>query len=180
MGSAYIEKEDLGYSVLGTPQCSYAVDGLHHQSYDTAVFKATLRRCSALEDIVNAFMDLIKVREKKLDDLGTALAALYEASAYFKQGESDPDKENLSVDSDAVRTLRSYGYDAATKMSYSQITTLQEDVKYDIDTENNNLQQNTTDIQNYVKKRDDAYSTVSSITDKVADTRKKGVQNIGS
>jgi len=180
MASAYIVKEDLGYSVLGTPQCDYAVDGLHHQPYDVAVLQASLRRTSALEDLAQAYGDLITGREKKIDELGTALASLYKAAAYFEQGDDDPDEVNLSVDPSAVSILRRYGYDAATKMSYDAIALMQEDVKYDIDQENNYLQQNTTDLQNYVTKRDDAFSTVSKFMDKVANTRKQGIQNIGS
>jgi len=179
MGSAYIAKEDLGYSVLGTPQCDYAVDGLHHQPYDIAVFQASLRRTAALEDLAQAYGDLITGREKKIDELGTALASLYKAAAYFEQGD-DPDKVNLNVDASAVSVLRRYGYNAATKMSYDGIATMQEDVKYDIDQENNYLQQNTTDLQNYVTKRDDAYSTVGKFMDKVANTRKQGVRNVGT
>jgi len=180
MSSAYISKEDLGISVLGTPQYAYAVDGLHHQSYDIAVFRASLRRTSALEDLSEVYVDVIKGRERKIDELGTALASLYKASANFKQGKENPDEANLDVDASAASILRSYGYDASTKMSYDDITILQEDVKYDIDRENNYLQQNTTDLQNYVQKRDDAFSTVSRFMDKVGNTREQGIRNVGS
>jgi len=176
-----IEKEDLGISVLGTPQCSYTVDGVHGQPYDMAVFRATLCRTAALEDLCNAYMALIRGRERKVDDLGTALASLYQAAANFKQGEQDPEQANLEVDSSAASILRRYGYtDASTRMSYNTISKMQEDVKYDIDQENNEMQQDVTQVQSYVSKRDDAFSTANSLMDKVGNTRSQGIKNIGS
>lgn len=179
-GHAYIEREDLGLTVLGTTQYTYSVGGVHRQEYDRAIFQASMCRATALEYVTASVEQLVKGRQQKLDDLGLALA---EISRCMRK--KDEDKEGKSstkyeFDASVASTLRKYGFSASSMMSYEELAPLQEDVKYAIDRENNELKQDMSDIQNYVTKRDDSMKTVDKLLKKVAKTRSDGIGNIGS
>jgi len=179
MGShAYIQREDLGLSVLGTPQYAYSVDGVHGQDYCAAVFQASLCRVTALEDTISAFAELLDGRQKKVDELSSALASIASALG-TKDDEKDLD-DSVEIGEEAAEILRRYGFDTQSKTTYRKLMELQPDVQYAIDAENNDLQQDMSAIQNYVTKRDDAMGYVSKFQDKISETRKKGIQNIGS
>ena len=174
---AYIEAEDLGLTVLGTVQNAYAVNGVHGQDYGAAVSKAALCRTAALEETMQSFSTLLRTRQKKLDDLGNALAALNEA---FAQKGDKGTSDNLPVNSSAVTTLRRYGFTASTQMTFPDIMKLQQNVQFALDQEDNELQQDMTSLQSYVSKRDDAMEMANKLLTKVNSTRQKGIQYIGS
>lgn len=175
---AYIEAEDLGLTVLGTIQNSYTVNGVHRQDYDTAVYRAALCRTAALEESLTAYSDLLKTRQKKLDELGEALAALNSAFAQKTKDTKSDDK--LTVNSSAVSILRRYGFSASSKMTWPDIMYLQQNVQYAMDKEDNEVQQDMTTLQGFVSKRDDAMQMAGKLVKKVATTRHKGIQYIGS
>ena len=174
---AYIEAEDLGLTVLGTVQNAYAVNGVHGQDYGAAVSKAALCRTAALEETMQSFSTLLRTRQKKLDDLGNALAALNEA---FAQKGDKGTSDKLPVNSSAVTTLRRYGFTASTQMTFPDIMKLQQNVRFELDQEDNELQQDMTSLQSYVSKRDDAMEMANKLLTKVNSTRQKGIQYIGS
>ena len=175
---AYIEAEDLGLTVLGTVQNAYSVNGVHGQNYGEAVSKASLCRTVALEETMLSFSALARTRQKKLDDLGTALAALNKAFAQKTKDTSSTDE--LPVDSSAATLLRRYGFSASSKMTYTAIMQLQQNVQFALDQEDNELQQDMTSLQSYVSKRDDAMQMANKLLTKVNSTRQKGIQYIGS
>lgn len=174
---AYIEAEDLGLTVLGTVQNAYAVNGVHGQNYGEAVSKAALCRTAALEETMQSFSTLLRTRQRKLDDLGNALAALNEA---FAQKGDKGTSDNLPVDRSAVTLLKRYGFTASTQMTFPEIMKLQQNVQFALDQEDNELQQDMTSLQSYVSKRDDAMEMANKLLTKVNSTRQKGIQYIGS
>lgn len=175
---AYIEAEDLGLTVLGTIQNAYAVNGVHRQDFGTAVYMATLCRTAALEETLASYAELVRTRQKKLDELGEALSALNKAFAQKTSKTKTSDK--LPVDSAAVSILRRYGFTAATKMTYPDIMKLQQNVQFALDQEDNELQQDMTSLQGYVSKRDDAMQMAGKLMKKVSGTRQQGIRYIGS
>jgi len=176
---AYIEKEDLGLTVLGTTQYSYTVGGVHRQDYDTAVYKAALCRSVAVEKALASYEVMIKARQKKLEDLGNALAELSKTYATITKDTKLDDK--LSLDSTAASNLRRYGFSSASPSITKQtLMTLKQDVQHAIDQEDNELQQDSTQLQSYVTKRDDAVQMSMKVMKKVANTRNKGIGYLGS
>ena len=175
---AYIEAEDLGLTVLGTVQNAYSVNGVHGQGYGEAVSKAALCRSAALEETMSSFSALVRTRQKKLDDLGVGLAALNQA--YATKTKNDGQSSQLNVDASAASLLRRYGFNASSKMTVANIMTMQQDVRFALDQEDNELQQDMTTLQSYVSKRDDAMQLANKLLTKVNSTRQKGIQYIGS
>lgn len=181
MGShAYIQAEDLGLSILGTTQFSYTVNGVHEQDYDTAIYRAALCRSAAVEEALRGYEVVVRTRQKKLNDLGEALAGLNKSiSATCKQKDMKTDTE-ISIDSAYVRLLTRYGFEASKKMTYEKVMPLLQNVQYALDREGNDLQQDMTQMQSYVQKRDDAFQMASKMLQRVAKTRSRGIGYIGS
>lgn len=176
---AYIEAEDLGLTVLGTIQNSYTVNGVHRQDFGTAVYRATLCRTAALEETMVSYSELLRTRQKKLDELGQALSELNHAFAQKTSKTKTGDR--LPVASSAVTILRRYGFtSASSRMTYPDIMTLQRNVQFAMDQEDNELQQDMTVLQGYVSKRDDAMQMADKMVKKVGSTRKQGIRYIGS
>lgn len=176
---SYIEKEDLGLTVLGVTQYSYTVNGVHRQDYDTAIFRAALCRSVACEEALNAYVELVNKRREKLDQLGYGLAQIN--SALGSTTEAPKSDTEFDVDEDAVIYLQQYGFTtASTVMKYETLMRLVQDVEYEMDQEDNDLQQDMTTMQSFVTKRDDAMQMSNKLMKKIAKTRQKGIQYIGS
>jgi len=174
---AYVQMEDLGLTVLGTTQTSYTVNGVHGQDFDTAVYRAALCRCTGIENALASYEGIIRVHQKKLDDLGMCIADINRkiAEKSGKDLKSDT-KINISCSS----TLRRYGFDAYSQMEYSDLMKLLQNVQYAMDQEDNKLQQDMNQMQSLVSKRDSAIQMSSKFMKKIAQTRQKGVQYVGS
>lgn len=176
---AYIEAEDLGLTILGTVQNAYSINGVHGQGYGEAVSKAALCRSAALEETMASYSTLLRTRQKKLDDLGVGLAALNQA--YATKEKNDGPGDNLNVDRDSAALLRRYGFSgASSSMTVGSIMTMQQDVRFALDQEDNELQQDMTTLQSYVSKRDDAMQIANKLLTKVNSTRESGIRYIGS
>ena len=78
-------------AVYGVRQ--YTVDGLSGQDYIAALTVASFREAVAIEDATGAYADVVRVRNKKVEDLGFVLAALNQAIASMDTDSSDPDKK---------------------------------------------------------------------------------------
>jgi len=176
---AYIEAEDLGLTVLGTTQYSYTVAGIHRQDYDTAVYRAALCRSVAIEEALASFELLVRTRQQKLDDLGSALSHIgWTLSTRDKDTKSDT---KMGLNADAAATLRRYGFsNANSSITMSDLMKLQQDVEYAIDQEDNEIQRDMTQLENFVSKRDDAMQMSAKFMKRIAQTRQKGIRHIGS
>lgn len=179
MSHAYIQTEDLGLTVLGTTQYGYTVNGVHGQDFDTAVYRAALCRNVGLEASLTAYTALLAARQRKLQDLGDALARVNEGVARIDPKDLKTDTD-VEIGSAAASALRRYGFDAQKKMKYRDVSKLQQSVQYELDREDNALQQEMTDMQNFISKRDDAMQMATKLMKKVAQTRSRGIRNIGS
>ena len=173
---SYIETEDMGLTVLGVPQYTFTVNGVHRQDFDTAIYRAALCRTVACEQALNGFVALVQARQKKLEDLGYCLAELNASQATKTKDTKTSDE--LSVDSKAASLLRQYGFEGSAKIALDKLMKMTQDVQYAMDQEDNELQQNMTTMQSFVSKRDDAMQMSGKLMKKVAKTRQKGISYI--
>ena len=177
MGHAYIQREDLGLTVLGVPQYGYTVNGVHGQDYDTAVCRAALCRATGCEEALGAYSSLLSLRQTKIEDLGNALADINSAVAKLDKVETTA---KVTLSSSTVKTLKKYGFSVtSTKIQYKDAAKLQQDVQYRMDQEDNELQQDMTTMQSFLTKRDDAMQMASKFMKKIAQTRATGIKYIG-
>ena len=172
-----------GAAVYGVQQVSYTVDGEAGKDYSAALAVAALRESAAIEQAAAAYMEVVKARERKIDDLGEVMAYLNKAYATLrvKDGESG---DTAVVDNGAWvnGTAKKYGITLVfvantSSMTRGNLLKGQNEIQRALDTEDNELQQDSVSLQSLVSKRDSAYSTASSIVKKADNTGASTIQN---
>ena len=73
-----------GLSVYGVRQKSYAVEGVEGCDYVKAASIAMFREANAIEAETSAYAAVLEARQRKLDELGWALAVIVKANASMK------------------------------------------------------------------------------------------------
>ncbi len=190
MSNNIIAQNIEGLVIYGQQQVDYTVNGDSHQSYGQAVAYAALYRAASVEFSTSALQTPIRMRMKKVEELGTVLAAA--ATGMSNLATEDMDDSFSSKDlATAYDILVKYNLDRHG-LSVIQIITdqrigiitkenlmkLQNDVQYEMDREDNKLQQDMVAIQSYISKRDQAYSLAASIVRKVNKTASHTINGI--
>lgn len=180
--------EISGGAVYGVAQYEYVVDGASGKDYSAALAAASLKESVAIEDTAAAYSEVVRQRERKLEDLGVVLAALSQALATMDPKDNSPDKKSSKLTSlyEAHGLAVKYGLGFtwaevsgnAMSISYRNATTAQNNIQYALDTEDNNLQQDMVSLQSLISKRDNAFSAASKIVRKADGTGSGIIRNI--
>ena len=173
MGLLVVEHAINGCVVYGVQQMQYTVDGLSGQDFAAALTIAAFRQSTAIEDAASSYVAVVRQRQKKVDDLGEELAVLAKALASMKTGDNQEPSDKSDADSaltTAANMVAGYGI-TSMKVSDNKITRgdamkAQNDIKYALDMEDNQLQQDTVSLQGLLTKRDNAFSNASKIVKK--------------
>lgn len=180
-----------GLSVYGVQQKSYTVEGVAGCDYVKAASIAMFQEANAIEAETSAFAAVLEARQKKLDELGWALAVIMKAVASLPTDE--PESDDLSdVDADlgtASQVLDKYrrSTNADLKLPVNEdyrvrrddATMAQSALQYEIDYETNEMQQDMVTMQSLVSKRDNAFSTAASLVQKINSTASTLIGNMG-
>lgn len=166
------------YTVYGVPQMQYTVAGEHGLDFTAAVTAAVFKQTTAIESATSGYSEVIKARQKKIDDLSEALAYIAKANAKLPTDSSTPSKDKVKVDNSTwIKSICAYYEVKLTwdgeKMVRGDLQKAQTELEYQIDKEDNNLEQDMVTLQSYLTKRDNAYSNASKVVKKtyrVADT----------
>ena len=173
-------------TVYGVKQYSYTVAGDPGMDYVAALTVATFKDSVAIEAAASSYAAVIRQRQKKVSDLGYALAQINWCMATMDPKSNDPDKKSSGNSSlpAVVANLSSYGISVSltdgNKITYRNASTAQSNIQYALDVENNNLQQDTVSLQSMITKRDNTYSTAAKIVKKADNAASKTISNIGS
>lgn len=179
----YIEANGLSLTVYGQRQVSYSIDGVKGYDWFETVLRSVTRRAVSMEGEASAVNAATRLRMEKIDELGTALAAVAKAVADLSTESWDSDKKAGGL-GNARAILQKYAVDSWDTIDGSgQITKgnaakLQTKVQLAIDVESNALQQDASKLQNYISKRDTAYSQLSSLKEKFLRSRGMIVSNM--
>ena len=182
-----IERNNIdGLKVYGQQQVDYTVSGVAHQGYDDAVRTVALKESEAIEAETQAYMDILSARQQKLSELGDALAILAKAVTSMKvKDQTSGDKSSeMAYDLQRAQSILSkYGIslsltDNNTKVTREQATKAQNNCQYEMDNENNDLQQDMVTAQGLVSKRDNAFSTAAKLVKKVHGTADLLINNL--
>ena len=180
-----------GLSVYGVPQKNYTVEGVKGCDYVKAASIAMFQEANAIEAETSAYAAVLEARQKKLDELGWALAVIVKAVASMPKDK--PESDDLSeVDADlmsASQVLDKYRRSANADMKLpvkenckvrrDDATMAQSALQYEIDYETNEMQQDMVTMQSLVSKRDNAFSTAASLVQKINSTASTLIGNIG-
>ncbi len=186
-----VQTNTLGFAVYGTPQVDYTVNGVKGCTYDQAVAQMGLKRAIAVEESLPAFTKAVEARQRKVQDLGTALANIA-ATIASAIGHNSVDGSNagaddkLGIDEGTKGLLAPYGLaksyfvgDNNNEITYGDAQKLQTEVRYALDVTNNDLQQDMATLQSFVSKRDNAYQMATKLMQKAIQTRSSGIRYIG-
>ena len=179
-----------GLKVYGQQQVDYTVEGKSGCDFGIAVARASMLRSVAVESVLAGLAAAVRLRERKLTDLGQALAAIAAAAADFTDKSDTDDTTSSSGLGAAKKTLKDYGLPHGEittpgENDFSRgtvrkdgIQTLQTNTQYAMDKEDNYLQQDMVSVQSYFSKRDQALSMAASLVKKVNRTMTTGIRAI--
>ncbi len=173
-----------GAAVYGVQQVSYTVAGETGKDFSAALAAAAFRQTAAIEVAASSYADVVRERERKLDELGQVMAELNKTFAKLKVKDQEP-SDTATVDNGAWvnATASKYGITLVfmpntSIMTRENIMKGQNEIQYAIDTEDNNLQQDLVGLQGLLSKRDNAYSTASRVVRKADDAAGTTIGNI--
>ena len=177
-----------GLMVYGQQQVDYTVEGKAGCDFGLAVARASMLRAVAVEGVLAGLTSAVRRREQKLTDFGNALAYISAAAADFDEDSETGDTtttEGLATAYDLLYTYKvskTYSYISVSggkgTVSKADVQTLQANVQYEMDKEDNYLQQDMVSVQSYFSKRDQALSMAASLVKKVNNTMTSGIRAI--
>jgi len=173
--------------VYGTKVVTYSFNGESGKCFADVLALASMQQSYSIENLSLAYSDVVELRQKKVTELGDALATLVEAAA------SVPVKERKSTDKTRVsdtskmykaqEILKKYDItftlDENGQSTYKEADLRRNDVQTEVDTENNDLQRTMTALEGLLNKRDNSFSTSSKIIDKNNTTAKTTIKSMG-
>ena len=178
-----------GASVYGVAQMSYAVDGVSGQDYAAALSAASFRDAVAIEKSLSGYSEVVRQRMRKIEDLGSVMAALNAAASTLKvkDTESGDRTDAMSQIYEAHSLASKYGISLGwvaisgdtMQMTRAQVYKGQNEVQYAIDKEDNDLKQDMVSLNSFISKRDNAFSAASKLVKKVSDAAGNTISNIG-
>ena len=187
MGNLIVPEMITDFTVYGVPQMQYTVDGEAGQDYASAVTCAAFKETVAIETVCTGYSEVVKARQKKVDTLGEVLAYLNEANAKLPTDSKTPSKDKVTVDNaNWIKGVCAYysvslAWDGnSAKMTRGDLQKAQTEVQYQMDKEDNNLEQDMVTLQSYISKRDNAYTTASKVVKKTLGAGSSTIANFGS
>lgn len=147
----------------------------------------TARRAAVVEDEVKPMQTRMTERNKRLESLGNALSDLSDVEACFSSDDSgskwssslDPKRylkpETCTLLDSIEKNLYASGDKAIQKSTCEKAIQL---VKTQIDRLNNEASSDMTRLQSLVDRRDESYSTATSLMQAIGDTRSSLVKNM--
>lgn len=137
------------------------------------------KRAVAVEGEVGPMATRIQNRNAFLEDLGSALAELTAAEATLASDAKGSDKCDYSFADKTKDTCeRAYGYCPSDNDSKKWLEFHIQMVKSKIDALNNAAQTDMSRLQSLVDRRDESYTTASTLMSAVSDTRANLIGNL--
>ena len=187
MADLLIKTSDIdGGAVYGVRQVQYAVDGVPGKNFIDAVTAAAFRQCTAIEETTGAYAQVVRARQDKIDELSQALAYIAKAVGSLKtKGGKSTDKATIDNASWVKGVASKYEVTLSwesngTQMTRGNLQKAQTNVQYEIEKEDNNLQQDNVTLQSYLTKRDNAFSNAAKLVRKANNAASSTIGNMGA
>lgn len=159
--------------------------------FEKLMVNVAQNRAITVEREINPLSKVVSRRNERLQKLENALSDLSGAQAVFKsddQGSKLSNDYGYYLNSDTCEVLKELGMpqfedgkislvDGGICKSYVEKAI--QLVKSKVDRLNNDAQSDMTRLQSLVDKRDESYSTASSLMSSISDTRSNVIKNIG-
>ena len=142
------------------------------------------QRAAAVEEQIEPMSVRMSTRNRKLDNLGAALSIIADIQAKFTDANETGEKTSTAtLTAEAKAGLALVGYTGGTvgnqlTLNKSEAEYYQQMLKTELDSLNNASSKDMTRLQSLVDKRDESYSTATSLMQAVADTRANTIKNM--
>ena len=142
------------------------------------------QRAATVEKQIEPMSVRMSTRNRKLDNLGAALSIIADIQAKFTDANETGNKTSTAtLTAEAKAGLALVGYTGGTvgetlTLNKSQAEYYQQMLKTELDSLNNASSKDMTRLQSLVDKRDESYSTATSLMQAVADTRANTIKNM--
>ena len=164
----------------GATFSDYTINGKAVDFQDLMVSIAE-RRAVTVEGEVTPLSGRIKARNKSLEALGNALADLTREQASFKGDDAGDKRSELEISQTTKNTLASeignLNFDNK-KMLKREVEEWIQRVKSKIDALNNESQTDMSRLQSLVDRRDESFSTATTLMTAISDTRSNLIRNL--
>lgn len=174
-------EEDRFNSRWGVSVYDYNYNSVHVDLQDLLV-AITQRRATAIEDEVVPLQDIITRRNDRLERFGIVLQKLTELQAKYTGNNTSGERVSLNgIDQDDFWKIMSElgvsGTGADLSLDKSVCEGAVSRCKSMIDGMNNAAQKDMTRLQSVVDRRDESYSTATTLMTSVSDTRSNLIKN---
>lgn len=169
----------------GVNAYDYNLNGVHRDLQDLLVV-ISQNRATAIEDEVQPLQEIINRRNQRLEKYGTVLAKLTELQGMFTNedtGTKSVGIGNTITSDDFAAVMKAIGYDGflengTLSMNKSGCDGAVSRIKSSVDEMNNAAQKDMTRLQSIVDRRDEAFSTATTMMTAVSDTRSSLIKNL--
>ena len=183
MATAEISKVAVPVTVVGLQQNLYAIGG-ETGGLDRAVSLVESAAVDALENLAQDASVVVRERQKRLDELGRALAEISKAKSWL-YAQKDTDKRTVYNESLTysynLQELR--GYDFGLKspaVTRGEIDEVSAKVQHENELMGNRLSQASTALKDYISKRDKIYTQLEKAVGKIHSGVEKTIREMGS
>ena len=152
--------------------------------FQDLLIKVSEQRAATVEGQIEPMSVRMSTRNRKLDNLGAALSIVADIQAKFTDADDTGNKDSdAKLTAEAKAGLELVGYTGGTvnqtlTMNKSTAEYYQQMLKTKLDSLNNASSKDMTRLQSLVDKRDESYSTATSLMQSVADTRANTIKNM--
>lgn len=185
-GSVNVYEADRVY---GRDVKTWSVDGAGGKTFADVIAFASVRQAAAVETMTNAVGAMAELRQKKVSDLGEALAIVAEALGSMDPKEKDPDKKVSQITAskltEANAILEKYEIPKMTltkdgQVTYANAAKMQTKIQNALDTEQNDLNLMMTQLEGLVEKRDNSFNVAAKVVEKSNATELQTIRALGT
>lgn len=152
--------------------------GKDQVDFQDLMVKISENRATTVEGEVAPLTTRIKARNAYLEELGDALADLTRLQAAFKS-DDEGNAQRESMKDSTYNTIFKLQGKYPTKKEYKQwVEYYLKLVKSKIDALNNEAQTDMTRLQSLVDRRDESFSTATTLMSAISDTRSNLIRNL--
>ena len=152
--------------------------GADQTDFQDLMVKISEKRATTVEGEVAPLTTRIKARNDYLEELGNALADLTRLQAAFKS-DDEGTAQRETMKNSTYNTIYKLQGSYPTKKEYKQwVEYYLKLVKSKIDALNNEAQKDMTRLQSLVDRRDESFSTATTLMSAISDTRSNLIRNL--
>ena len=186
-----------GFKIYGQQMVNYTVNGSSGKDFDAAVSFAAFNNATTIEKEASAYSSVLKARQKKLQDLGEGLAQLSYIAGLLPTKDQESDDQVKGNFWGLKNLLAQYGIDlniqheeashflwweiseAYDYVTRKTVENTKMNTQYEIDKEDNDMQQDLVTLQGLVSKRDQSFATAAKVVKKFNATADTIIRSIG-